>query len=139
MTKERLRKFRDLKAERDDLLEQIEELETMLYGPKGQNLDGMPRGGGGDNGAREAKLDKLKPLREKYNAKVMEMTAELEAIEASIEPLEPRERRLIRLYYFKGLTWEQVAVEMNYSWRQVHNIHGMALEQLRTEEEVAGA
>lgn len=134
MTKERLRKYRDLKQERDKLLGQIDELEALLYGPKGQNLDGMPHGGGGDNCAREARIDKIRQLRQSYNTKVLELTAELVAIEASIEPLEPRERTLIRLYYIKGLTWEQVAVEMNYSWRQVHNIHGMALEQLRTKE-----
>ena len=24
-------------------------------------------------------------------------------------------------------TWEQIAVEMNYGWTQVHNLHGSAL------------
>lgn len=134
MTKERLRTYRALKLERDKLLNDIKELETTLYGPTGQRLDGMPRGGG-NNDALDNLLDKKSKLERQYWEKVTALTEEIEAIESAIERLEPRERTLIRLYYINGLTWEQVAVEMAYSWRQVHNIHGKALGQLKTEEE----
>ena len=41
MTKERLRAYRDLKMELDQLTEKIEELEAELYGVQAQRLDGM--------------------------------------------------------------------------------------------------
>lgn len=138
MTKERLRAYRDLRQERDKLKKLIEELALNLYGPSSPNLDGMPRSHGGGS-ATENLVAQKDQIERKYEAKVAELTAELEAIEQSIEVLEPRERTLIRLYYIEGLTWEQVCVEMSYSWMQIHRIHGKALERLRTQEEVAGA
>lgn len=134
MTKERLRAYRDLRQERDKLKKLIEELDANLYGPTTPNLDGLPRSHGGAS-AVESLVAQKDQIERKYLAKVAELTAELETIERAIEVLEPRERTLIRLYYIEGLTWEQVCVEMSYSWRQVHRIHGMALERLRTQEE----
>lgn len=131
MTKERLRSYRALKAERDKLARDIAGLEASLYGPTGQKLDGLPRANGGTNYNMEALLDKKSKLENLYFDKVTELTEEMESIERAIEWLEPRERTLLRLYYISGLTWEQVAEEMNYSWRQVHNIHGKALEKLK--------
>lgn len=42
-----------------------------------------------------------------------------------------RERQLLQYRYLDGLTWERIAVEMNYSWRQVHRIHSDALRSVR--------
>ena len=36
-------------------------------------------------------------------------------------------RRLLVLRYLNGHTWEEIAVRMNYSWRQVHRLHGRAI------------
>lgn len=36
-------------------------------------------------------------------------------------------RELLVLRYLNGLTFEKIAVRMNYSWRQVHRVHGRAL------------
>lgn len=41
------------------------------------------------------------------------------------------EKRVLRLKYFEGMSWEQVAEEMNYSVRQIHNIHKRALINLK--------
>ena len=56
MTKERLRAYRDLKMELDQLTEKIEELESELYGVQAQRLDGMPPS------SREGSNDKLDAL-----------------------------------------------------------------------------
>lgn len=40
------------------------------------------------------------------------------------------ERVLLQLRYLCGKKWESIAVEMNYSWRQVHNIHNRALKNI---------
>lgn len=52
-------------------------------------------------------------------------------IEQAIEDLPAREAYLIRCRYIELLTWEQIAVDMNYSWKQIHRIHSEALRQLQ--------
>ena len=132
MTKEQLRAYRDIKLERDKLSTMIEEVEAVLYSPRSQRLDGMPRGGSAPGSLVEEAAIKHTELLERYRQKVVELSAALVEIENTIEVLEPRERTLIRLYYAQGLTWEEVCVAMNYSWRQVHRIHAKALEALKS-------
>lgn len=131
MTKEQLKRYKDIKKERDDIKRKIQKIEWEMFGPRSQRLDGMPRGGSGENYVTEEQLDRKSELLELYKAKEAELTAELLVIEKAIEKLETRERRLVRLHYIDGLKWEQVAVEMCYSWRQVHRIHSDALEKLK--------
>lgn len=132
MTKNQLRAYRDIKREREQLKLKIEGLEAELYSPGTQRLDGMPRGGsGGDRDWREDTIELKEKLLQQYKDKEVELSAAALAIEEAIESLEPRERTIMRLYYIDGLTWEQVAVKMSYSWRQVHRIHGKALALLK--------
>ena len=133
MTKDDLRAYKELRRERDHLAGLIEELESVLYGPKVPTIDGMPRGGSFDNSNKVDKIgDKHDKLQKLYEEKVAELDRRMADIEAAIEPLEPNERKLIRLHYFQGLNWEQVAVEMSYSWRHVHRIHGRIIAKLQT-------
>lgn len=135
MTKEQLRAYRDIKLERDHLAAMREELEAALYGPGSSRTDGMPRGGSGEKDDKtDILLDRKDKVLKEYKAKEAELAEALLKIEAAIETLEHRERTLIRLYYARGLTWEQVCVAMSYSWRQVHRIHSKALEKLKTEK-----
>ena len=39
-------------------------------------------------------------------------------------------QELLLLHYIDGLTWEDVALAMMYSVRQIHNLHGIALQQV---------
>lgn len=134
MTKKQLKSYRDIKLERDDLARRIEELEAALYGARTQRLDGMPPGGGGGDRV-EALLDKKRALLARYQLKDRELTdAQLE-IEKAIDALNPRARKVLRLYYCDGLTWEQVCEQSFYSWGTVHAIHRNALNALRKQEE----
>lgn len=135
MTKEQLKTYIDIKKERDHLVQKIDRLEWEMYGPRSQRLDGVPRGGSGENYVTEEQIDQKAELLRLFKAKAIELAEAEGAIERAITKLEPRERHLIRLHYIDGLTWEQVAVEMDYSWRQVHRIHGDALAKLKEEEE----
>lgn len=134
MTKEQLKEYRSIKLERDHLADMIKEMEATLYAPRSQRLDGMPRGGSSPGSMVETAAIKHAELLDRYQQKVAELSAALVDIEKAIEVLEPRERTLIRLHYAEGLTWEEVCVAMNYSWRQVHRIHAKALETLRSKE-----
>jgi DNA-directed RNA polymerase specialized sigma subunit len=53
-------------------------------------------------------------------------------IQQAIQGLEDSlHRRLVRLYYIDGLTWEKVCVDINYSWRQTHRLHSEALKNIK--------
>lgn len=127
MTKKQLRDYRDIKLEKDELERKIAAME---YGPGGLRMDGMPRSGKISDPTGQQGLDHAEVL-EMYKRKVAELDKAILEVETAIECLEPRERTLIRLYYIDGLTWEEVCVEMCYSWRQVHRIHAVALEKLK--------
>lgn len=42
-----------------------------------------------------------------------------------------RYRAVLRRRYINGKTWEQIAVELHYSYKQVCRIHGKALQKLK--------
>lgn len=132
MTKERLRKYGDLKKEREQLRQQLEEMEAALYYPKIQHLNGMPSAPSKEN-TMELMVARHLELQDQYRTKLEELAAELMEIERAIEPLEPTSRMLLRYRYLDGLKWEEVCVRMNYSWKQTHRIHSRALKQLREE------
>ena len=53
-------------------------------------------------------------------------------IEKRIKGMEKdTEREVLRLKYLTGMKWEEVAVEMGYSWKHIHRIHSSALNNLR--------
>lgn len=127
MTKARLRAYRDLKRERDHLKAMVDALE---YGIGGLRMDGMPRSGKISDPTGKQAIDHTQ-VKDLYEQKATELDKELIEIEDAIKCLEPRERTLVRLYYFEALTWEEVCVEMSYSWRQIHRIHAKVLAKLK--------
>lgn len=134
MTKERLRNYRDLLAEKKQLEQQLEAIEAALYNPKIQRLKQTPSAPSPGN-ATEDLANKHMELLDRYRDKLAELTLEQLAIEDAIERLPNRERNLIRCYYIQGLKWEEVAVAINYSWRQTHRVHSRALQLLAGMEE----
>lgn len=50
-----------------------------------------------------------------------------EAISMALETLEPKQRELIRLRYFEGLTWQIIAEEMRISVAWTYHLHVRAL------------
>lgn len=123
--KNRLKRYLDIKAERD----QIQELRDALLDPKGTNLDAMPRSSGPGNPVEAARKQR-EDLARQYDLKDQELAAEQAYIEAMIEGLAPIERLLMRHRYIDGLTWEKVCVAINYGWTQTHYMHGRILDKL---------
>lgn len=123
--KEQLHNYRAREAERRQLLEQY----NALTDPRGANMDGMPKGpGAGDPLAGIA--TKRQALAERYRAKLEELAAAQTLIEDMIEGLDPMTRTLMRCRYIDGKPWEAVCVAIGYSWRQTHNLHAKALDDL---------
>lgn len=132
MTKEQLRAYRDLKRERDRLRGMISELEGVIYSPTIPRLDAAPGGGRPGDSPVERAAGQHEQLLTRYRRKDAELTQALLVVEEAIETLQPRERDLVRLYYCRGLTWDEVCEAMHFSWSTVHRIHSDALKALRT-------
>ena len=133
MTKERLRGYRALKREKLQLERQLEDIEGALYHPKTKKIRHTP-GSTSPGNAMEDLAAKHLELLDLYNDKLEKMSEELLDIEKAIEDLPSTERQLLRLYYMAGMTWEEVCVSIGYSWKQVHRIHGRAIDMLKNEE-----
>ena len=68
----------------------------------------------------------------RIDAKIAEMTKLLDEIEKLLgEVGNPDYRLLLELRYLQGLTWEQIAKKMHYSWRHIIRLHGKALLQMQ--------
>lgn len=113
-------------------IEQLEtERETILARLQGAvQYDGMPhsRDVADPVGNTVAKLGELKTLLDK---KLDELADLRFAIENAVAELPSEERRLMRLRYIEGKTWEQVGVEMCYDYRHVLRLHGQILLKLK--------
>ena len=130
LTKYDLRKYKAIKAEILQLQEQINELESVMVAPKIPQLTGMPFGGSSEPDKIGNIVAKANKLRDMYYTKLTGLVELQEAIETAIAGLDNKEQLLIRLYYFSGYTWEEVAVRLNYSWQHVHRLHRAILEKL---------
>lgn len=129
--KETLKSYRAIKREHDDLVRRREEIEASILGSP--RLDGMPHGASvSDPTARlGAALAELALL---YDEKARQLAAAMILVEDMIDRLQDATQRTVaRLYYIDGLTWEQVCVAANYSWRQTHRIHAALLAELADE------
>ena len=63
-------------------------------------------------------------------AAYLEMLADKrKEIESTINQIKSEKlRTLLRYRYIHGKTWEQIAVDMNYTWRRVYQVHGDAIK-----------
>lgn len=83
------------------------------------------------------KFDRVVELEMEIDRNIDELVAVKTEINKGIAQLsDGRYREILRLRYISGKTFEQIAVEMNYSWRHVCTLHGRALLKM---EEIVNA
>ena len=153
MTKERLRRYRSIKAERAQIQRLLQELEerdqelwTTMTAATAVPGDGMPHAHANKADDKLVKLigkraelsEKRKELQRRYTAMLVDLDAEQLTVEDAIRSLPEKEQKVLRCYYLEGMTWEEVCVAVNYSWRQTHRLHSAALERLRKKAEEEG-
>lgn len=136
MTKERLRQYRELKKEKDELEMRLEEFEATMYDPRSPKYEETIRAQGKNDSIVERLTEQHTALENLYKSKLAELNALLLEIETAVESLtDATERRVVRLHYIDGMKWEAVAVAIGYEWAQTHRIHARALAKLRELEE----
>ena len=90
----------------------------------------MPRSGGGSDKIQTT-VEKIIEIEEKLDREIDALVDLRNRIEAAVEKLEDgRLRDVMRYRYIDGMKWEQIAVEMHYSYMQVCRLHGKALLEI---------
>ncbi len=91
----------------------------------------MP-GGHGDPDKLGVIVADIVDLKAELVLQAKHMHIEQQAVQMVIDAVDdPAQRQLLILRYINGLTWEKIAVEMNYSWRHTLRLHGAALSSVR--------
>lgn len=124
--KQYLNRVRRIDKEIEALLRMVrktrESLESMT-----QNYDGD----GAQSTKNPHKFDRLVELESMVDKKIDEQIDLKAEILNTIMQLDDRRQRLVLMeYYVEMKTFEQVAVDINYSWRQVMKIHAKALKAI---------
>ncbi len=127
--KEYLKSYRRAIKREQDILDEIQRLRLDKMFPSVVN-DGMPHGSSHSDlsdyaAILDEQIDLLKEER-------LEKVRYYQKIERQISQMENEdEQEVLRLRYILGMKWEEVAVKMDYSWRQIHRIHSAALLNLK--------
>lgn len=127
-----LRRYLDAKRKQEAVEREIDELRLDKMFPGSPVQDGMPKGpGGGDLSGYAEKLDELdRELRELVEKKIavrLEISRKIEEMPDETESL------LLRLRYIRGMKWEAIATEMNYTYHHVIKLHGKALNNFKVD------
>lgn len=78
------------------------------------------------------RYDKLVEIESLVDEKIDEQIALKAEILGTISRLEDRRLRLVLMeYYVEMKTWEQVAVDLNYSYMHTTRLHGYALNEVQ--------
>ena len=111
-------------------LNRLTELSTMLKGLDYSQTKIQTSGSG--DAAFVNKVADLADIKEKINAKLMELKELRNSIWKAIYTLDNTAERLVCLYrYLKFYDWETVADKMHLSLRQVYRVHGFALKNIK--------
>lgn len=85
-------------------------------------------GGGSDGDKIQVAVEQMDAIREKLNARLFKLTEARDTAERIIKSVSDLRLRLILEYrYIDGLTYEEIGLRMNYSFRQVFRLHKWAL------------
>ena len=76
------------------------------------------------------RIAELESMIDREIDRLVEIKAEIESKIFQLN--DGRYREVLRLRYLEGKTFEQISVDLNYSWRQTCRLHGRAL--LKMEE-----
>ena len=128
--KEYLQQYRDAVRRAKASMDHLDELRAMAeritpnYGSSG--------GGGHQTGDRlGAAVARIVDAEARVDAEIELMTATAREIRKTIEAVPEPYRTLLYERYINGKAWEQVAVDMHYSYRGVTKMHGRALQAVR--------
>lgn len=124
-----LRRYQEAVAEQDRLMGEIAQWRSLAE-KVSPTLSSLPKGGGGP-GRMISAVEHINALEAELADQIVERVTTRREIGQAIDRVQDeRLSRLLRLRYIDGLTWERVAVEMHYCYKQTKRLHWKALDVL---------
>ena len=113
---------------------QVEELEKwrLLATKVTPTYSDMPSGSGGDDKIQSA-VEHMDEIRKMLDQSIDEFVKLKTDIQEKLDAVEDISLRMLLKYrYIDGLTFEQIAVNMNYSYQWICELHRRALQKIET-------
>lgn len=127
--KEYLWRVRDALRELKQIEQEYEQAKADVLHLRGISYDG-DRVSGGKIGDLSDAIAALEGYAERINEKWDELIKLREEAKGLIDVMKDgRYREVLTLRYLNGQSWEQVAVNMGYTYRGVTGLHGKALKE----------
>lgn len=118
----------------EQLKDDYAELDNIITFIKSPAFDGLPSTPNGEKDLADILIRKEKVLARIWKDIELKETAR-ERINAALYAMPSEtERTLLVLRYKKGMTFEKVAEEMEYSWRHTLRLHGSALAHFEVDK-----
>ena len=77
-------------------------------------------------------VEKMCAIKDELAQETANLQQSKHQIEEAIRSLEDKtEQDVLWYYYIRGMTFERIAVEMNYSWRQINRKHKSAMKKIK--------
>lgn len=126
--KEYLNRYKNAVKKYNSLQEQEERIRAGM-GPGAIEYSGMPKA------HKKTDLSDYMVRLEKILYKIADKKREMQEIRLEIEDKitdidDGIQSRVLYLRYIRFLKWEDICVEIGYSWRQVHRAHSQALKKM---------
>lgn len=119
------RRIRSLELELERLRDELEEVRSTWP-------DGQPHGTGTSDpvGSKAGVIEKIEECEAEIRDARARAYIEQARLVMSIDRVkDPELNELLTLRYIEGRRWEEIAVEMGYSYRHTHRRHGDALRE----------
>ena len=124
-----LRRYQDSLRRERELEREVDQMETLATRVT-PRLSGMP-GGGADGQSLPRAVEGIIRAKQELEAQVNVCKAIRAEVVAALEQItNPRDHEILRRRYVLGQTWEKIAVETFYSYKQVRRRHSRCVEAL---------
>lgn len=77
------------------------------------------------------KVDKLLDMQTEYTAELMIAADEMRKVSKAIDLVGGVEGDILHRRYILGQKWERIAVDLNYTYRNIIRLHGRALQKIK--------
>ena len=124
-----LRRYQDSLRRERELEREVDQMETLATRVT-PRLSGMP-GGGADGQSLPRAVEGIIRAKQELEAQVNVCKAIRAEVVAALEQItNPQDHEILRRRYVLGQTWEKIAVETFYSYKQVRRRHSRCVEAL---------
>lgn len=120
-------KLLDIKIKNKSL--EIEDIENKMKGVTGISYDEKISSSSNNKSPQEKMIYKYLAYKEELQENINELTEHKKQAMSLIDKIENAEYiEVLYKRYFQYMKWEQIAVDMNYTYRGILKIHGKALQ-----------